>query len=420
MITRLAAWGYKCLADVDVRVGPFNILVGPNATGKSTFLDVLGLLSDALQRNGDIDAAIRSRARTVRELVWQQSQDWFDLAVEARLPDHLRKAWSGQSAWESVAYRVRMGIGADGATQVKEERAFGAPTRTMNGVQLIDQQPLFDLSQQRDPIMEGLPPEGSHQLLRRLGTGASQFQATGGGKGKWPYKPNATHLALASTPEDPDKFAVLLWLRDLLRDRVRFLHLNSTEMRKPCRPDAPRELQADGGNLPIVAARLRDTAPDRFRWWQDHVAGVLGGLKELRVEEQAHDRHLYLSAVYEGGPPVPSWLLSDGTLRFLAMTLIAYLRDTDTIYIIEEPENGIHPRALEAVMDSLSSVYEGQVFAATHSPLVVGLSKPEHLLCFDRNPDGSTAVIPGNEHPALRDWNRSVSLADLYAAGVLG
>ena len=35
------------------------------------------------------------------------------------------------------------------------------------------------------------------------------------------------------------------------------------------------------------------------------------------MEEQAHDRHLYLSAVYEGGPPVPSWLLSDGTLRFL-------------------------------------------------------------------------------------------------------
>ncbi|NSW54975.1 MAG: ATP-binding protein [Armatimonadetes bacterium] len=420
MITRLAAWGYKCLSDVDVRVGPFNILVGPNATGKSTFLDVLGLLSDALQRNGDIDAAIRSRARTVRELVWQQSQDWFDLAVEARLPDHLRIAWSGESPWESVTYRVRMGVGADGATQAEEERVFGVPAEVADGFERRTQLPVSGLDPTRLPIVDRPAPEAAYQLLRRGGSGTSHFQAAGKSNAKWPYKPTATHLALAGTPEDPDRFAVLLWLRDILRDRVRFLQLNSTEMRKPCRPDAPRELQADGGNLPIVAARLRDNAPDRFRWWQEHVAGVLGGLKELRIEEQAHDRHLYLSAVFEGGPPVPSWLLSDGTLRFLAMTLIAYLQGSDTIYIIEEPENGIHPRALEAVMDSLSSVYQGQVFAATHSPLVVGLSKPEHLLCFDRNPDGSTAVLPGDQHPALRDWSRSISLADLYAAGVLG
>ncbi len=59
--------------------------------------------------------------------------------------------------------------------------------------------------------------------------------------------------------------------------------------------------------------------------------------------------------------PIPSWLVSDGTLRLLALTLLAYLPHHQEVYLIEEVENGVHPRAIEAVFQSLSSVYDGQV-----------------------------------------------------------
>ena len=71
--------------------------------------------------------------------------------------------------------------------------------------------------------------------------------------------------------------------------------------------------------------------------------------------------------------------MSEGTLRLLALTVIAYLPDAGRIYLIEEPENGIHPLATEAVYQSLSSVYGSHVFITTHSEKeghVIGRQSP--------------------------------------------
>ena len=88
--------------------------------------------------------------------------------------------------------------------------------------------------------------------------------------------------------------------------------------------------------------------------------------------------------------------------------------------LIEEPENGIHPRAIEAVFQSLSSVYDGQVLIATHSPLILGLANREQILCFARNPSGAVDVVSGRDHPRLREWKGEIDLGTLYASGVLG
>src|SRR5512136_2903852 len=101
---------------------------------------------------------------------------------------------------------------------------------------------------------------------------------------------------------------------------------------------------------------------------------------------------------------VPSWTASDGTLRLLALTLPAYLPNMRGIYLIEEPENGIHPRAVETLFQSLSSVYNAQVLLATHSPVILSLAKAEQVLCFAKTLEGATDIVPGDQHPALRDW----------------
>ena len=65
----------------------------------------------------------------------------------------------------------------------------------------------------------------------------------------------------------------------------------------------------------------------------------------------------YLVILYANGARVPSWLASDGTSRLLALTIPAYLRNLEGVFLVEEPENGIHPRAIETVIQSLSSIY---------------------------------------------------------------
>ena len=112
-------------------------------------------------------------------------------------------------------------------------------------------------------------------------------------------------------------------------------------------------------------------------------------------------------------------MASDGTLRLLALTLPAYIEDFQGVYLIEEPENGILPRAVETMCQSLSSVYSGQVLLATHSPVILSIVEPETVLCFAKSPEGATDIVSGRDHPALRDWQQEENLGVLFAGGVL-
>ena len=98
-------------------------------------------------------------------------------------------------------------------------------------------------------------------------------------------------------------------------------------------------------------------------------------------------------------------MTSDGTLRFLALTLLAYLPSRDDLYLLEDPKNGVHPLALDAVYDSLASVYDSQVLVATHSPTFLQLAGPEQVLCFAKDDEGTTHIIRGDKHPHLKDWH---------------
>jgi predicted ATPase len=178
--------------------------------------------------------------------------------------------------------------------------------------------------------------------------------------------------------------------------------------------------RTDGSNLPWVVESLRKQHPERFKLWVDHVRTALRDLEDIETIERADDRHRYLLVSYNNGLRVPAWMVSDGTLRLLALTLPAYLPDFRGIYLIEEPENGIHPRAVETVLQSLAHVYDAQVLVASHSPVVLAQVEPKQILCFAKSTAGESDVVLGSDHPALRDWKGVPNLAELYASGVLG
>ena len=165
---------------------------------------------------------------------------------------------------------------------------------------------------------------------------------------------------------------------------------------------------------------MKEKDPDRFESWLDHVRMALPDLKNIETVVRDEDRHCYIKLFYSNGLEIPSWLVSEGTLRFLAFTILAYLPDLEGVYLIEEPENGIHPKAIEHVYNSLSSVYAAQILVATHSPVFLSLAKPSHILCFAKNEEGAVDIIRGDEHPKLKNWRGEVDLGVLLAGGVLG
>jgi len=190
-------------------------------------------------------------------------------------------------------------------------------------------------------------------------------------------------------------------------------------MRWSCRPDLPVSFQPDGSNLPKVIQYLKREDPRSFSLWVKHIQSALPEIEDISIKERAEDRFLYLTIQQKGRLELPSWVISDGTLRLLAQTLIAYLPEKNRLFMIEEPENGLHPIAIESIFQSLSSVYENQILLATHSPIILRLAEPKDILCFSKTQSGIVDIVRGEDHPKLQNWKRDVDLATLYAAGVL-
>ena len=107
MITRIEALNYRCLRYVSRTLGTFHVLVGPNASGKTTFLDVVGFLKDVVSEN--LEAALSNRTTNPQDLLFQRLGDKFELAVEVQIPDHLGRL-TANPAMNTARYEVAIGF----------------------------------------------------------------------------------------------------------------------------------------------------------------------------------------------------------------------------------------------------------------------------------------------------------------------
>lgn len=121
MITQIETLSYRSLRYIRQPLGPFQVLIGPNASGKSTFLDVVAFLADVVREVGVVSSrrlmmkdgvigAVEARAPDIRDLIWMRRGDSFELAVEALVPAALHRQKNGQAA--RLRYEVRVGTQA--------------------------------------------------------------------------------------------------------------------------------------------------------------------------------------------------------------------------------------------------------------------------------------------------------------------
>src|SRR3954470_13546180 len=119
MITLVEALNYRCLRYIRQPLDPFHVLVGPNASGKTTFLDVIAFLGRLVSEGPD--AAIEERTQNFYDLVWRGEGDRFELAVEARIPEEIRSQIEDEEfvAEEFGTVRYELAIELDSVTQVR-------------------------------------------------------------------------------------------------------------------------------------------------------------------------------------------------------------------------------------------------------------------------------------------------------------
>jgi predicted ATPase len=221
--------------------------------------------------------------------------------------------------------------------------------------------------------------------------------------------------------ESQRDFPAARWFYDPLVEDSVFFNPDWNALRVASPPGLSKtQVLSSGKNAPWLALELQRTDADRFALWKSHVHLALPKVSDISVHEREDDHHAYFRVRYSDRYDVPSSGLSDGTLRILVLTLLAYVAEPPRFLVTEEPENGIHPKAIEAVIQGLASIYDSQVIVSSHSPVVLARTELPQILAARIRDDGACEVIPGPQHPRLVDWKGEVSLSTLFAAGVLG
>lgn len=419
MITLVEALNYRCLQYVSQPMKSFHVLIGPNASGKTTFLDVIGFLSDMI--SDGLDQAVTERSPDLLNLLFRNEGRELELAIEVKIPDHLRRSNIMQSS-DIVRYQVTVGL--DQTNRGIELKAETLILKQSHSASESPQRSLFP--QSRDipsSLQEKIRTHGNKVLINKVPNGNDNFYTEIKPSNRsWApsFKLGPRKSALGNLPADETSFPTATWFRKYIGIGVQRFVFNSQAIKYPNPPSRIAGFLPDGSNLSWVVARLQEKDPERHTAWIKHLRTALPDLEDIETIERPEDRHCYMVYHYKENLKVPSWLVSDGTLRLTALTLPAYLPDLEGIYLIEEPENGIHPGAVATVYDSLSSMYDTQVLLATHSPVVLNAASAKDLLCFAKDENGGTDIVLGSDHPRLREWRKEVDLGTLLASGVLG
>lgn len=441
MITHIDATNYRCFEKLSIPTRQLVVVAGANGSGKTTLLDIPVLLGDLL-RSRSISSAFMDpiltrgpRASILSELCFRHYGESFSLGIEARLPDQVRDAVVALS------------------TPVVQKDASKQPTHIRYELRLrvndhqmaVQNEYLFLFTHSEEYEAERLPLQGEnarqqgwHFVIRREYGSDTGFRPERLG----PKPPTPRRRSRSAEEEEPEEvrsariddtlpallriqvenkkeFPAATWLLNLLLDGVVFFDPTWSKLRAPSQPGLKRKpLLSSGENLPWLALRLQEEDPERFALWVTHVRTALPQITAISVREREDDHHAYFRVTYEAGFEVTSSGLSEGTLRILALTLLAYIGDAPRLLVVEEPENSIHPQAIATVLDSLRSLYDSQVWVSTHSPVVLASTKLPELLITRLARSGAASVIPGDQHPRLAEWKGAIDLGGLFATGV--
>ena len=356
MLKRIHVKGYKSLADVEVRLSPLSLLFGPNASGKSNFLDALQLLS---------------KLATTRVL-----KDAFDPPYRGKPLESFRFGSSGIKgllAEERISFSMEADFELSAAVVDavnREIRDMRRPGRS-DGDEDLTKSP----AQVRERYLryrievEMLPRSG---LLRVADEYLAALTAKGDPTGKrTPFierKGEKLHLrlegqahptyydlfldhTLLSMPHYPPHYPHLVAARREFENWFFFYFEPRERMRAANPVKEVRHIGLMGEELAAFLNILRALEPRQFSAVEKALHTVMPNIDGIEVE--VSDLGEVELCLKEGGIPVPARVLSEGTLRLLGLLALSGAKEAPALVGFEEPENGIHPRRIQLIAELL-------------------------------------------------------------------
>ena len=394
MITSLRLVNFKNFADETLRVGPFTVLVGENASGKSNIRDAFRFLH-GIGRGYTLAEIFGGK----HEAGWKPIRGATDEVIRFGQPSlSLCVKFRVENRRFNYAIKVRRDKTRLGTFRVAREElnADGRPIYTTQ---------LNSLAH-RDAICLRLGDTDNIIAVRPDQPALTQIQS---------YPLVIWH--------DQDYGNLVAQVIGVLAN-IRFLELSPEQMRVPAFPDAT--VLGDGGeNLPTVLAEICiDPRQQEIlaEWLAELTQMDVAGFEFLRDPSG----RVHLMICEANGRKVSAYSASDGTLRFLAMLTALLGTNPSGIYFFEELDNGIHPNRLWLLLELIEkqTAKNGiQVITTTHSPDMLALINDktfENTSVTCRLEDTDDAVIRSVASlPNAQKLRRSQGLGRLHTSGWL-
>jgi predicted ATPase len=371
---------------VSLDLEPLNVLIGPNASGKSNLIEAISLLA-AAPRN--LLTPFREGGGVV-EWLWkghESSGEAASLIVDFQgleTPSHYRLDFTA----EDLKFRLLV-----------EEVGYlphdGNPPRP-------DFEPVYLYTGGHRSVYRKRDEENRIYEFRQDNVSSEQSVLS---QSRGPAYPDLTYIS--------SHFERFTFFRDLNLGR-------STSLRRPQAADLPGDfLLEDASNLALVLNDLQHRPATR-RLLMEKLRLFYGGVEDVTTKVQGGTIQVFF---HEEGlrTPVPATRLSDGTLRYLCLLAVLCHPEPPPLICIEEPELGLHPDILPTIADLLvDAAQRTQLIVTTHSEsLVSKLSGiPESVVVCDREPEGTR--LRRLDPAQLQDWLEKYQLGQLWSMGEIG
>ena len=406
MLTRLKVKGFKNLADVDVAFGPFTCIAGANGVGKSNLFDAITFLS-AISHLPLIDAARCVRAeenpRSLFLRVGGETVDEMTFIAEMLIPtegiDDL-----GQPAKASTTFlQYTLVLGHESDPSIQQLERLVVKKEELHHIRVGDAPKRIAFEHSQEWLKSVVQGRRSTPFISTASEPGNTIVKVHRDSERGPVRQLRASMlprtVLSSTNAD-DSPTALLAKREM--QSWRLMQLEPTALRNPDRFDAPTHIGADGSHMAATLnhlARARANGKSNngdsaalFAEVAQRLSQVVEDIHSVTVDVDNRRELLTLEGVDRSRTPYPARVLSDGTLRFLALSILELDTSAHGLLCFEEPENGIHPGRIPSMLRLLKDMTTDtdekvgqdnplrQVIVNTHSPTVVGLVNDADLL----------------------------------------
>lgn len=393
-LIRLEVENFRSLRKIVLPLGDLTVLVGPNGAGKTNVLKVFEFLADIIRT--DLKPALDQRGGFDQVVFHGGEADPATIRIKAVATWTTYSSTTAPDEYDLRITRTRRREGVDVLSRRETfqfKRSGGRGRRiTIRGRQAT----VIGTGEQTEDEQLSIG-------IRPLSSGLTTFSRLQGEPGGEEVTAVAERLA---------SFRVF----DVAVDRARL----------PARVLGRREgLQDDASNLAAFLLYLRNLAPETWEQLQEDACQVLPQLDGIDFDYPSGSAREVVVVLRERGLRRPTQLAdaSYGTIRLLGLLALLYDPYPPALTCVEEIDHGLHPQALELLVERLREASaRSQFIIATHSPAFVDRLRLDEFVVCERAADGSSVIpaIAADDVERIVAASQDLPLGELWFSGALG